>query len=143
MWQRVQTLYLAISSILIASMFFCKFATIVGAQGDETTIMYYEYLPYLIFMIMLLTANLSALFAFKARVLQMRVAILAALLSLGFQIWLGVDFVRMRNEMTFSFTAVFPVVCVILNVLAARAIMMDEAMVQTASRLRDYKRKKQ
>lgn len=142
MWQRLQTLYLAVSSILIASMFFCKFATIVGPNDAEVSIMYYEKIPYLVFLIMLLSADISALFAFKARILQMRVSMLAALLSLGFEIWLAVDIVRMHNEMTFSITAVFPLVCSILDVLAARAIMTDEAMVQTASRLRSAKRKK-
>ncbi len=142
MWQRVQTLYLAISSILIASMFFCRFATVTGADGAEADIMYYEKIPYLIFLIMLLAADVSALFAFKARILQMRVSTLAAILMLAFQIWIGVDVITHRNEMVFSLTAVFPIVCVILNVLAARAILTDEAMVLSASRLRSAKRRR-
>ena len=46
MWQRIQTLNLAIATALLASMFFCKFATIVGPQGNDLEIMYWEKIPY-------------------------------------------------------------------------------------------------
>ncbi|MBO5194109.1 MAG: DUF4293 family protein, partial [Bacteroidales bacterium] len=38
------------------------------------------------------------------------------------------------------YTAVFPIVAAILDFLAARNIFLDEAMVQSASRLRKRKR---
>lgn len=142
MWQRIQTLYLAIATVLTGSLFFCNFATILGPGGESVDVRYYEKLPYLIFLISLFTANAIALLSFRTRILQMRVSILAALLLTGFQIWLGVDFFRHRNEMIFSFTAVFPIVAAILDVLAARNIALDEAMVQSASRLRGSRRKK-
>ena len=104
--------------------------------------MYYEKLPFLLFLISLFSANVIALITFKARILQMRVSVLAALLLVGFQIWLGVDFFSHRNEMVFSFTAVFPLVAAILDVMAARNIFLDEAMVQSASRLRSSKKKR-
>lgn len=142
MWQRIQTLYLAIATVLTGSLFFCNFATILGPGGESADVKYYEKLPYLIFLISLFTANAIALLSFRTRILQMRVSILAALLLTGFQIWLGVDFFRHRNEMIFSFTAVFPIVAAILDVLAGRNIALDEAMVQSASRLRGSRRKK-
>jgi len=142
MWQRIQTLYLAVASILVGSLFFCTMATILGPDGTEVEIRYYEKLAFLLFLISLFSANVIALFTFKARLLQMRVCVLAALLLIGFQIWIGVDFFRYRNEMIFSFTAVFPIVAAILDILAARAIAMDEAMVQSASRLRSSRRKR-
>lgn len=142
MWQRIQTLYLAIASILTGSLFFCRMATVLGPDGASVDIMYYEKLPFLLFLISLFSANVIALCTFKARILQMRVCILASLLLLGFQIWLGVDFLKNRNDMVFSITAVFPIVAAILDVLAARAIALDEAMVQSAARLRSSRRKK-
>ena len=72
----------------------------------------------------------------------MRVATLSALILLAFQIWLVTDIVRGWNEMVFSVTALFPLVATVLDILAARAIMLDEAMVQSASRLRSHKRKR-
>ena len=142
MWQRIQTLYLAIAGILVGSLFFCKMATVLGPDGATAEIMYHERPAYLLFLISLLSANVIALFTFKARILQMRVCILAALLLTGFQIWIGVDFFRYRNDMVFSFTAVFPVVAAILDLLAARAIALDEAMVQSASRLRGPRKRR-
>ncbi len=142
MWQRIQTLYLAVATALLASMFFCTFATILGPDGAEVTIKYAEKLPYLVLLIMTVAGNAFSLFAFKIRVPQMRVATLSALILLAFQIWLVTDIVRGWNEMVFSVTALFPLVATVLDILAARAIMLDEAMVQSASRLRSHKRKR-
>ena len=147
MWQRVQTLYLAIATVLIISMLFSNVGTVIGPGGSEE-VRYYENLSYLIFLIMTLMANAIALFSFKARMLQMRVAMLSAILLIFFQIWLGVGFGRFQlgigmedtgAKMIFSFTAVFPVIAAILDMLAARNIALDEAMVQSAYRLRKSK----
>ena len=45
-------------------------------------------------------------------------------------------------RMIFSFTAIFPVIAAILNMLAARNIALDEAMVQSTYRLRKSKHRK-
>lgn len=143
MWQRIQTLYLAAATALIVSLFFSNLATVIGNNGEVVNeIRYYEKIPYLILSIMVFTANVSALVSFKARILQMRVAVIAAIMLTGFQVWIGADFIRHREEMIFSITAVFPIVAAILDFLAARNIALDEAMVQSAQRLRRSKRKK-
>ena len=141
MWQRIQTLYLGIATVLIAAMFFSNFATVLGPDGASEKIGYGEYIPYLLFLIMLVAANVMALATFKARMLQMRICILASILLLAFQIWLGVDMVRNREEMTFSFTAVFPAIAMILDLMAARNIFLDEAMVRAASHLRGARKR--
>lgn len=142
MWQRIQTLYLAVATALLTSMFFCKFATILGPDGVETTIRYFEKVPYLVLLAVALAGNAFSLFAFKIRIPQMRVATVVALILLAFQIWIIVDVVRGWNEMVFSVTALFPLVAMVLDILAARNIMLDEAMVQSASRLRASKRRR-
>lgn len=142
MWQRIQTLYLAVATALLASMFFCKFATILGPDGVEISIKYFEKVPYLVLLTVALAGNVFSLFAFKIRIPQMRVAMVAALILLAFQVWIIVDVVRGWNEMVFSVTALFPLVAMVLDILAARNIMLDEAMVQSASRLRASKRRR-
>ncbi len=142
MWQRIQTLYLAVATALLTSMFFCKFATILGPDGIEISIKYVEKVPYLVLLAVALAGNMFSLFAFKIRIPQMRVATVAALILLAFQIWIIVDVVRGWNEMVFSVTALFPLVAMVLDILAARNIMLDEAMVQSASRLRASKRRR-
>ncbi|MBR4809819.1 MAG: DUF4293 family protein [Bacteroidales bacterium] len=133
MWQRVQTLYLAIATGLIAAMFFCDKAEGVG---------FTSYWPYLVLLILSLLLHILALTTWKFRIFQVRTAVLAALLTLALQVWLVVDFVVTGNDPLFHVPALFPVVAVILDVLAARGIWADELIVRSASRLRSSKRKK-
>ncbi len=115
-------------------------AVAVGVAGETATIEYSEKLPYLCLMISILSANLLALVLFKYRPLQMRVAMIAALLLIGFQIWLAVDYFRAPDGIVFKFNAVFPLVAAILDILAVRGIMADQLMVQSYSRLRSRKK---
>lgn len=140
MWQRIQTLYLGISTALIFSMFFCTFATIIGPDGAELTIGYHEKISYLAMLIMLFTAHVAATASFKAWFLQARVSIIAALMAFGFQIWLGIDFLRYHSEMVFSFTMLFPLCATILDVMAAKKSLVDE-MTITAIRSTKKSRK--
>ena len=133
MWQRVQTLYLAISTALIAAMFFCNKA------GD---ISFVSYWPYLVLLVVITLLDILALTTYRFRVFQVRTAILAALVTLGLQAWLVVDFVLSGNDPLFHVAAIFPLVAVILDVLAARGIWADELMVRSSDRLRSAKRKK-
>lgn len=132
MWQRVQTLYLFISTVLIAVMFFCD-------KAGEVT--YVSYAPYLVLLVIITLLNILALTTWKFRIFQVRTAVLTALITIGLQAWLAVDFIVTGNDPIFHVTAVFPAVAVILDVLAARNIWADELMVRSASRLRSAKKK--
>ena len=125
MWKKIQTLYLGITIALTIAMFFMNFATIVGGDGLEHGIKYYEKVEYLIMLIMLLAANVLAFFASQFPILQARISMISALLFLGFQVWLAFDFFEYKSQMTFSISAVFPIVATILDSLAARSAMVD------------------
>lgn len=142
MWQRIQTLYIGIATALTAAMFFCRMATIVGPEGNDINIRYYEKLPYLMMLIMLLTAGVCAVFTYKSRLLQARVCILTALMLIGFQIWLGIDFIRYHNDMVFSITLLFPIVSAILNAIAARGNLVDEMTLQAVKSAKKARKKK-
>lgn len=142
MWQRIQTLYLGISTALAFSMFFCTFATIVGPEGTEVTIAYREKMPYLVLLIMLITSHIAAVSSFKAFFLQARVSIIAGLLALGFQIWIGIDILRNLNDMSFSVTALFPLAAGILDFMAAKRSLVDEMTVQAVKSTRRIRRKR-
>ena len=142
MWQRIQTLYIGIATALTISMFFCRMATIVGPEGDDIYIRYYEKFPYLIMLIMLLTAGVCAIFSYKSRILQARVCMLTALMLIGFQVWLGVDFFRFRGDMVFSFTLLFPLVSAILNAMAAHSALVDEMTLQAVKGVKKARRKR-
>ena len=56
MLKKIHTIYAILAELLVTSMFVCRFATIIGPEGAELKIMYYEKLPYLVMLIMLLAA---------------------------------------------------------------------------------------
>ena len=133
MWQRIQTLYLFLATGLVVSLFFCTKA------GD---VPYTDYWPYLVLLIVTGFLQVMALTTYKHRVFQMRTAVLSAIILVGFQGWLVYDFISTHNDPVFHVTAVFPIVAVILDFLAARSILADELLVRSADRLRSAKRKK-
>lgn len=141
MWKTIQTLYLIISTGLIFSMFFCTFATIIGPDGTELSIGYHEKIAYLAMIIMLFTAHVAGTASFKAPFLQARVCAIAALMAIGFQIWLGVDYLRYREDMVFSFTMLFPLAAALLDLAAAKKAMVDE-MTIAAIKSTEKKRKR-
>ena len=132
MWQRVQTLYLALATALIAAMFFCD-----KAEG----ISFVSYWPYTAMLVLITLLNILALTTWKIRVFQVRTTVLTALLTLALQAWLVVDFIVTGNDPLFHVPALFPIVAVILDIMAARGIWADELMVRSSSRLRSSKRK--
>ena len=133
MWQRIQTLYLLLATGLVVALLFSPKA------GDIT---YTEYWPYAVLLILTAFLQVMATTTWKHRIFQMRTASLSAIILIGLQIWLVVDFISTHNTPVFHITAVFPVVAAILDFLAARSILADEMLVRSADRLRSAKRKK-
>ncbi|MBR4525391.1 MAG: DUF4293 domain-containing protein [Bacteroidales bacterium] len=133
MWQRVQTLYLLLATGLVVALLFCTKA------GE---IPYTEYWPYAVLIILTSFLQVMALTTYKHRIFQMRTASLSAIILIGLQIWLVVDFIKTHNDPMFHVTAIFPIVATILDFLAARSILADELLVRSADRLRAAKRKK-
>lgn len=133
MWQRIQTLYLAISTVLCGVLFFCD-----KAEG----VRFISYTPYLILLIIIALLHLLALTCWTHRVFQARTAVLAGIICLSLQGWLVVDFIVTGNEPLFKICSIFPLLSVILDALAASNIWADELMVRSSSRLRAAKRKR-
>lgn len=137
MWQRVQTLYLAISTILIAVMLFSNEAVCLGSDGAVAdAIRFTDKVSHLIMLIIILLLNFMALTIVKHRVFQMRTAVLAAIITLALQIWIVLDYFSIHEVYVFKLPAIFPVVCIILDVLAARAILADQLLVESSGSLR-------
>lgn len=141
MWQRLQTLYLCIATGLIVALFFSVKAFTLGSGGVHSVeLTYIKYTPYLILLILITILQLLAVFTFNARVFQMRTAVLAAILMIALQAWIGVDYFTADKEWIFKFTAVFPLVAAILNFIAARYILRDQLLVESVSHLRSRKK---
>lgn len=140
MWKRLTTYLTLIPVILIGSMFFMNFAKIIGPEGDILKIMYYEKLPYLVMLIMLISGCLFSFITHRHPLLQSRVCMLTGLILVGFQIWLAVDFLAYRKEMIFSVTMLFPMVSATLEIIAARKALVDGVTMQAARYLKNRKK---
>jgi len=141
MWQRVQTLFIAISTALITVMLLGDVATIIGENGEKLSVAYMDKLPYLVLLSIGGAASLVALFSFKHRMFQLRIVAVGLVLMLGLQGWLAYDYFKAPDEMIFNYSAIFPLVCAVMDTLAIRGIFADELMVRSSSRLRSAKRR--
>ena len=141
MWQRIQTLYLAIAAALVATLFFSVKSFSLGPGGAHVDeVKYIAFIPYLILLIVAAILQLMALVTFNVRVFQMRTAVLAGLVLLGLQGWLVFDYLVAPDGVLFRWTAVLPVVAAILDFIAARHILRDQLLVESITRLRSRKK---
>ena len=142
MWQRVQTLYLAISAILVTVLLLGDAFSYNDAGGMQ----YVSYLqlqkPWFGILLGILAAMIAvALISFKVRILQMRLSVLSALVALGTQGWLAYLYFSAPEGIVFRWTAIFPFVIAVFNFLAAKGCYQDQLMVEAATRIRDARRR--
>ncbi len=141
MWQRIQTLYLAVATGLVVALFFCVKSFSLGPGGAHVDeLKYIQFFPYLTLLILTGLLQLIALGSFNVRVLQMRTAVLSGLLLIALQAWLAVDYFTAADGVVFKWTAIFPVLAAILDFMAARNILSDQLLVESISRLRSRKK---
>ena len=138
MWQRIQTLYLAVSTVLLFILFFSDAYTVTAPDGMQ----YVTYLqlqkPYFgILLGILFAMTVLALITFKVRILQMRLATLSGLVALGMTGWLAYFYFSAPENVAFKWTVIFPLVAAICDFLAARGCFQDQLMVESAYRIRE------
>ena len=142
MWQRIQTLYLAISAVLLFILCFSDLYTVADADGMQYVTYWQFRKPYFgILLGVLLAMTLLALFTFKVRILQMRLATLAGLVALGMTGWLAYFYFTAPENVTFKWTVIFPLIVAICNFLAARGCFQDQLMVESAYRIRESRKR--
>ena len=142
MWQRIQTLYLGVSVILLFILFFNDACTVAAPDGMQ----YVTYLqiskPYFgILLGILFAMTLLALVTFKVRILQMRLATLSGLVALGMAGWLAFLYFTAPENVTFKWTVIFPLVVAVCNFLAARGCFQDQLLVESAYRIRESRKR--
>lgn len=143
MWQRIQTLYLLISTVLVAVLFFSDLYTVTDPDGMRHVTYLQFQKPYFAILLGILAAMvILALVTFKVRILQMRLATLSALVALGMQAWLAYYYFTLpKDAVTFRWTVIFPLVICICNLLAARGCFQDQLMVESAYRIRESRKR--
>jgi len=142
MWQRIQTLYLAVSTVLLFVLFFNDAYTVTSPDGMQ----YVKYLqirkPFFGILLGILFAMTAlALVTFKVRILQMRLSTLAGLVALGMTGWLAYFYFTAPENVTFKWTVIFPFIAAICDFLAARGCFQDQLMVESAYRIRESRKR--
>ena len=150
MIQRIQSVYLLLITILLVVAMCLPIGQFI--EADNITSHIFKPLgvtlasgetqaTWGLFGILLLTTiiNFLTIFLYRNRMLQVRMTIFSMLMLVGYYITLGVFWYVLKDEsQTFQlgWAMCLPLVCIILDYLAFRAIYRDEVMVSAADRLR-------
>lgn len=149
MIQRIQTVYLLIVAILMVVMMSFP----VGHFYTETTVSDMtnlavvapdgsaNYAPWALFAILVLVAvlALATIFLYKKRMFQIRLTLFSSIVLIGYYATLAAfvwGTLKECGSFTPSWTLCLPLVSIILNWLAIRAIGKDEMLVKAYERLR-------
>ena len=152
MIQRIQSLYLLISSILGVVCLSLPLGYFTTVQGERFAYLYnlwirqaatgqHEFYPWALFAILVIAPALTLMdiLLFRQRALQMRVITLCIILLIGYYVWLAfIIFTGYGEALSFTpkITAALPFVCIVLDYLAFRNILKDDMLVRSLDRLR-------
>lgn len=152
MIQRIQSLYLLVSFVLVEIMFFFPLAHLTSNKGvyeflyrgipaikEGEPALFVAY-PVAILLGVIALVSLLTIFLYKKRMLQIRLIIFNMICMLG-SIGLGYYMINSQaKELTavvdYSIINAFPLVAMVLSYLALRAIGKDEALIRSMDRIR-------
>ena len=147
MIQRIQTVYLLLSAILVGLLFLLPFAEIAkdgavylfnfkGIILDGTLKENGFAISGLIAIILALHGY--AILIFKNRIRQIRVIVFSILLLLGLfgMFFFFIYYIFSGAQISFNLSMAFPLVAIILDYLAIRGIGKDEALIRSIDRIR-------
>ncbi len=147
MIQRIQTAYLLVAGLLTASLYKLKFAELIvdgevfifdarGISSGET--MEFDGLPIMIFIGLIALLHFVAIFMYKKRIRQMRIVVFTIILLLGlFGLFFYFSYAAFNNaQVAYKVPMVFPLIAIIIDYLAIRAIGKDEELVRSLDRIR-------
>ncbi len=150
MIQRIQTVYLLIVTVLLIVAMCIPVGTFTHADGNVSEFMNIGVMMqngidssvWGMFAILLLSAIIAfaTIFLFKNRVLQIRMTIFNSILLVGYYLTFIVFMLILQKRLDATYHLAWgtclPLVAIILNYLAIRAIGKDEILVKAADRLR-------
>ncbi len=147
MIQRIQTVYILVSALLIASLMKLTFAelsvnnelfTFVAKGIYNGKDLIFNGMAIFIFIPIIALLHFIVIFLYKKRILQIRILVFSMVLLLGlvglffYFTYAGFD----GAKVAFKIPVAFPLVAVILDYLAIRAIGKDEALIRSLNRIR-------
>lgn len=152
MIQRIQTVYLLLAVIALIICMCMPMGTFIIPEmsavmefmnlGVKINGEIQDVSPWGMFAILCLSSviGLATIFLFKNRMLQIRMTVFSSILLIGYYITFIVFAITLKNRFDAQYqvgwAVCLPLVAIILNYLAIRAIGKDEVMVKAADRLR-------
>lgn len=147
MIQRIQTIFIFVAAVLTGLLLELDFTEIIvngelfvfnanGILNGEQVI--FDGLPVMGFIGLIVLLHVLAIFMYKKRISQMRLLGFTIILLLGL---LGIMFYFLHAgfedaQIVYKIPMSFPLIAVILDYLAIRAIGKDEALVRSLNRIR-------
>ena len=151
MIQRIQTVFLIVTVILMGIMLFTPLATIVDAYDtyyilradsfsrvtEGQNVSELVVWPLFILIIILTVLPLTTIFLFKKRLLQMRFCIFESILNVLFYVLFFYELKGITNQMDEAITSYnvyilpLPLVAIIFNLLAWKRIGQDEMLIKS------------
>lgn len=150
MIQRIQSVYLLIVTALLIVAMCVPVGYFTNADGSFSEFSNLgvnlqngcDSSPWGMFAILLLSALIAfaTIFLFRNRILQIRMTVFNSILLIGYYLTFFVFMFILQGKLGTSFHVLWglslPLVSIILNYLAIRAIGKDEVLVKAADRLR-------
>jgi hypothetical protein len=142
MIQRIQSLWLLLSSASFLLLSRLPIATGIKPEGSTLKLMVAERLHLMLLSIALLVLPLITIFLFKNRVGQKKLIWVHTLLSILMVVffWLAKDtFTDVEPPFissAYGIGVVVPVIAIVFNVLAYRGIRADEKLIKSADKFR-------
>ncbi len=156
MIQRIQTIYLLAATSLLATFILTTLATfstandiytlsVLGIKNAEGVMVFP--MPYLIFIAALAALlPLVNIFLFKRRMLQVRLCVVQIVLTLGVLVVAGVYYYLSNRyfgsetegvvNASIRIVCALPIVAIIFDYLALKAIFKDELLIKSLDRIR-------
>jgi hypothetical protein len=147
MIQRIQTVFILVAELLVASLYTLKFADL-SVNGELHTFvangifkgenLLFNGLPIMVLIGLIVFMHLVVIFIYKKRILQIRILVFTIVLLLGlFGMFFYFTYAGFTGaKVAFKVPVVFPIVAAILDFLAIRAIGKDEALIRSMDRIR-------
>ncbi|MDD4608894.1 MAG: DUF4293 domain-containing protein [Bacteroidaceae bacterium] len=152
MLQRIQSVYLGIAVALLLTTIFLPVGQFISADGatfiftnlgvDLPNDAGRDLAPWGMFALLLFTAiiSLATIFLYTNRILQIRMTLFSCILLVGYYLmFLFFTYIlqeKYQASYSLSWALSLPLVALVLQYLALRAIGRDEAMVRAADRIR-------
>ncbi|MCK4661216.1 MAG: DUF4293 domain-containing protein [Bacteroidales bacterium] len=152
MIQRIQTVYLFVISLLFLLLFFVPFANFIVdnqivaytyqglGNGFQSTNGIIPAFPVIIFIIIVFTVSFISIFLYKKRLLQIKLGRINYIFIISLIIYVVLFIFRaktlLNTEPNYSFGLLLPLISIILNYLAIRAIRKDDNLIKSVDRIR-------